>query len=364
MARIVLCSREWSTTTGRYVRELVHYLQEVDRKNEYFVLIKPEDMDSWTPTNPNFHKVACPHKEYSFDEQLGLKKQIESLKPDLVHFTMVQQPILYKGNVVTTMQDLTTLRFKNPSKNPIIFTIKQFVYGWVNKVAAKKSTLIITPTKFVKQDVIDYTKVAADKVRVTYEAADPLVGEATPFKPLANKKFIMYIGRPNPHKNLPRLINAFILLQTTHPELRLVLAGKLDAVYNKIKDDVESRGLKNVIFTDYITDGQLKWLYNHTSAYVFPSLSEGFGLPALEAMIHSAPVASSNATCLPEVYQDAALYFDPYREGEMASTIAHIIDNDSEQKRLIKKGTALAKQYSWKKMAKETLDVYNEALSQ
>lgn len=362
MARIVLCSREWNTSTGRYVRELVRYLQEVDHTNEYIILVQPQDVETWQPSNPNFQLVASPYKEYSFDEQIGLKRQLESLKPDLVHFTMVQQPIFYRGKVVTTMHDLTTLRFKNPSKNSLVFTIKQRIYGWVNKIVAKKSVSIITPSEFVKQDILNYTKIPAEKVHVTYEAADPLQGKVEPFKPVVNKQFIMYVGRPSPHKNLPRLISAFQLLQKTHPNLRLVLAGKLDSVYEKIRRNVEDTGIKNVIFTDYISDGQLRWLYNHTAAYVFPSLSEGFGLPGLEAMVHQAPVVSSNATCLPEIYKDSALYFNPYDEVDMAKTITKLLNDESVKNSLIKKGDRLVKQYSWKKMAEETLAIYEKAL--
>lgn len=361
--RIVLCSREWSSSTGRYVRSLVKYLEKIDHTNEYIVLLQPKDMEKWQPTNPNFRKVACPHKEYSFDEQLGLKRQLELLKPDLVHFTMVQQPVLYKGAVVTTMQDLTTLRFKNPTKNAAVFAFKQMVYGWVNKVAARKSRLIITPTEFVKNDVVAYTGISPDKVRVTLESADLITDPAEELTPLAGKQFILYVGRPNPHKNLPRLIEAFTVLKQTHPDLQLVIAGKFDEVYKKIQQDVAARGIKDVVFTDFISDGALKWLYQNCQAYVFPSLSEGFGLPGLEAMIHGAPVVSSDATCLPEVNGDAAHYFNPMDINDMAKKIADVIDDTTLRNELIAKGKKQVAKFSWERMAKQTLAAYNEALT-
>lgn len=360
--RIVLCSREWSSSTGRYVRSLVRYLEKIDHTNEYIVLLQPNDMDSWQPTNPNFRKVACPHKEYTFDEQLGLKRQLEQLQPDLVHFTMVQQPILYKGLVVTTMQDLTTLRFKNPTKNAVVFAFKQAVYGWVNKVAARKSRLVITPTEFVKNDVVAYTGINPAKIRVTLESADPITDPSEPQNSLKNTLFILYVGRPNPHKNLPRLIEAFSILKQSHPDLKLVIAGKLDDVYKKIQQNIEERGINDVVFTDFIPDGGLRWLYENCQAYAYPSLSEGFGLPALEAMIHGAPVVSSDATCIPEVLGKASHYFNPLDPNDMAKKIAEVLDDKALREKLIRDGKKQAAKYSWERMARQTLDVYNEAL--
>src|SRR5439155_192079 len=107
---------------------------------------------------------------------------------------------------------------------------------------------------------------------------------------------------------------------------------------------------------------QLRWFYENTAAYVFPSLSEGFGLPPLEAMWHGAPIVSSNATCLPEVNKDAAHYFDPLDVQEMADKISEVIESPDLQNELRKKGQNLVKTYSWERMAKQTLDVFNKAL--
>jgi glycosyltransferase involved in cell wall biosynthesis len=352
-------------STGRYVERLLHYLQEIDTKHEYVVLLRPKDMDGWEPTNKNFTKVACPFKEFTFAEQLGLLKQVRSLKPDLVHFSMVQQPIFYTGKVITTMHDLTTVRFKNPSKNPVIFTIKQIIYKQVNRIAARKSKAIITATEYVKDDVAKFAHVNSRKITVTPEAADRITDSPEPVEGLDDDtKFIMYVGRPFPHKNLGQLIKAFQILKKTHPDLKLVLAGKKDALYKQHAKDVERLEIPDVIFTGFVSEGQLRWLYEHTAAYIFPSLSEGFGLPGLEAMVAGAPVVSSNATCLPEVYGDAAEYFDPLKTEDIAAAIAKVIDNSSHRSKLIAQGSRQAAKYSWKRMAEQTLEVYKQVLGE
>lgn len=359
MSHILIDAREYATSTGRYISSLVHYLDRLESDHDYTILLKPTDMDKAAFVNPRFTKVACPYKEFTVQEQTGLLKQINSLNPDLVHFGKDHQPVLYRGKTITTMHDLTTTRFINPDKQPQVYAAKQLIYKWVVKRVARSSNAIITPTEYVKQDLIAYTGVDPAKITVTYESADVITDVPEPVASVAGKKFIMYIGRPTPHKNLPRLIEAFKSLKGQHPQLHLVLAGKLDANYRAIQQAEQNT---NIIFTDFVTEGQLRWLYEHCEAYVFPSLSEGFGLPGVEAMIHSAPVISSNATCLPEVYGDAAHYFDPLNVQAMADAINEVLTDKQLRERLITAGHAQAAKYSWKHMAEQTLALYNSVL--
>jgi glycosyltransferase involved in cell wall biosynthesis len=363
MARIVIDAREFTTTTGRYVYRLVQYLQEIDAKNEYIILLQPHDAKNWQPKAPNFEVVETKYKEFTFAEQLGFAWQLYRLKADLVHFGMVQQPLLYFKRSVTTMHDLITVRFRNPTKNPVVFWIKQQVYKLVNIWAPHKNKFIIVPTNFVKQDVANYSKVSPDKIVVTYESADYISDKPEPVKELINQDFIMYLGRPLPHKNLGRLIQAYAVLRKKHPKLKLAIAGKKGPMHNlHIKTATDLGVIDGVVFTGFVTEGQMKWMFEHVMSYVFPSLSEGFGLPALEAMAHGAPVASSNATCLPEVYGDSAHYFDPLDVNDMANKINDVITDEKLRTSLITKGSKQVSKYSWAKMAKETHKIYLDAL--
>ena len=362
MKKIVIDARELRTSSGRYVERLLHYLQTIDRGHNYSVLLKPADLEGWQPSNPNFEKVACPHKEFSFAEQLALKRQIAGLRADLVHFTFPQQPIYYSGRTVTTIHDLTTLRFGNPSKKPLVFKLKQQIYKYVIKRATRKSARVIVGSRFVKDDVVRFTGVSPDKIVVNHEAADVISEAAEPLPALEGKRFIMYIGRPTPHKNLERLVEAFEQLQARQPDLLLVLAGKKDANYQRIESQIQKKGVESVIFTDFVSDGQLRWLYENCAAYVFPSLSEGFGLPGLEAMQYGVPVVSSNATCLPEIYGDAAHYFDPLDVKAMADAINEVLTNGNLRQKLIAAGRDQVKKYSWGRMAEQTLAVYNHVM--
>lgn len=362
MSRIVIDAREYSTSTGRYINRLLHYMDKMEHEHDYTILLKPADTENANFANPKFTKLACPYKEFTFAEQLGLLKQINGLKPDVVHFGKDHQPVLYRGKTVTTMHDLTTMRFTNPDKHFLVYKTKQAVYKWVVRHVARKSDAVITPTEFVKQDVIKYTKTNPDKITVTYEAADPITDTPKPVEAVVGKQFIMYLGRPTPHKNLERLIEAFKQLKGQYPQLHLVLAGKLDSNYRAIKQKTENEQIANIIFTAFISEGELRWLLENCAAYVFPSLSEGFGLPGLEAMAHGAPVVSSNATCLPEVYGEAAHYFDPLDVQAMADAINEVLSDKQLRSRLIEAGRAQAAKYSWQRMADQTLAVYEQVL--
>jgi glycosyltransferase involved in cell wall biosynthesis len=365
MSKIVIDVRESGTSTGRYVDKLVEYLHQLQPRHSIILLARAERLKYLAEIAPNFIVFETPFKEFTFEEQIGLYKQVNTCEADLVHFPMVQQPVLYRGKVVTTMQDLTTIRFKNPTKNPVVFWAKQQVYKWLNKRVARKSAALITPTEFVKQDVAAYTHIKPEKITVTLEAADIITNAAEPVPELVGKQFIMYLGRPTPHKNLARLIQAFELLQQDRPELVLALAGKKDANYELVEQTAHKRNpdLRNVLFTGFVSDGQLKWMYENCRAYCFPSLSEGFGLPGLEAQRHGAPVACSNATCLPEVYGDSAHYFDPLDIEDMAAKIGEVVDDPILREDLIDKGYKQAAKYSWKRMAEQTLGVYEMALT-
>jgi glycosyltransferase involved in cell wall biosynthesis len=362
MKIIAIDARESGTSTGRYIDKLIEYLHVLKPEFDIYILAKPHRLDYFKELAPNFTVVKSAYKEFTFAEQLGFCVQLMRLRVNLVHFSMVQQPVLYPGKVVTTMHDLTTVRFKNPNKNPVVFAIKQQIYKWVNERVAHKSAAIITPSEFVKDDVARFARINSRKVVVTYEAADAITDPPEPIKNLVNKKFIMYVGRPTPHKNLERLIDAFSALRGQHPNLYLVLAGKMDDNYRRIEKDAQQRNLKKVVFTDFVSEGQLRWLYEHCQAYVFPSLSEGFGLPGLEAMAHGAVVVSSNATCLPEIYGQAAHYFDPLDVQAMSDAINEVLTNKSLRDRLSRAGISQVQKYSWQRMAEQTYDIYRQIL--
>jgi glycosyltransferase involved in cell wall biosynthesis len=183
---------------------------------------------------------------------------------------------------------------------------------------------------------------------------------------MKHQQYLMYVGSQSDYKNVRRLIQAHQSLLSSHPDLKLVLVGKTTGINGRAAGRnqawSEAQGHKNVIFTGFVPDPQLAWLYTHTAAYVFPSLMEGFGLPGLEAMLYGAPVVSSNATCLPEVYGEAAEYFDPTDTDAMAQAIEHVLTDKNRREQLVKAGAAQVTKYSWRRMAEQTHQAYLNAV--
>lgn len=358
---IVIDARIIHSSTGRYVERLLHYLQQVDTDNKYTILIPSKDVEYWTPTASNFTVQTADYKNYSFSEQIGFKKLLDSLHPDLVHFCMPQQPIFYTGASVTTFHDLTLLDTYNSDKNWFVFHAKQLVGRLVFTIAARKSRYIITPTEYVRQDVSKRLRIATGKIITTYEAADIVEGESKAYEQ-PFKEFILYVGQQSDYKNIKRLGDAHQKLLETHPDLGLILVGNKNASALKTEAYFNNKQYKNILFTGFVDDDQLSWLFKNCRVYVFPSLMEGFGLPGLEAMNYGAPVASSSATCLPEVYGSAAHYFDPTDCDDIVRAINDILTNPAYRDKLIANGYKQVKKYSWLRMAEQTHAVYLNAL--
>ncbi len=361
MSHIAIDARIINSSTGRYVERLLNYLQQIDQVNNYSILVLAKDKNYWQPTANNFKVKIADFKNYSINEQFGFKQFLDQLSPDLVHFCMPQQPILYHGNHVTTFHDLTLLKTYNTDKNWLIYHFKQVIGKYVFKQVAKSSNQIIVPSNFTKNELLKLVNIPADKITITYEAADVYVDKLTTYKhPF--KQFILYVGQQRDYKNIRYLGDAHQKLLKKHPDLGLILVGKINDSAKINQQYFVENNYKNIIFTDFIPDNQRDWLYTQATAYVFPSLMEGFGLPGLEAMGYGAPVISSDATCLPEVYGDAAYYFNPDDVNDIARAINDVLTDDKLRDDLIKKGYKQIKKYSWLRMAQQTHEIYIKAL--
>lgn len=362
--RIVIDARLIGTSTGVYIENLLNHLQNIDTTNEYVVLEPKEG--SWKPKATNFRTITAPIRIYTFAEQFRLALILFSLKPDLVHFCMPQQPLLYiKGKRVTTVHDTTLVRYDNIDMNPLIYKTRKFIFSRLLKNVARRSQAIVIPTQYVKNDLLAYTSEQyRDKFFVTPEAGEPLAPAPEPIKVLLGKKFFFFVGNAFPYKNIPRIIDAYAQLKKKYPDMHLALAGKKDFFYEEIEKYVQEQNIPDVHILGFVSEGEKRWMFQNAQCYVVASLSEGFHIPGLEAMYEGCAVVSSNATCLPEVYKDAAYYFDPLSVDDMVVKIDTVLGDDTLRQDLIAKGYSQVKKYSWRRMAEQTLAVYNKVLSE
>lgn len=360
-SHIAIDARAIKSSTGTVLQMLLPHLQRLDTKRRYTIIMKEEDRGFWTPSASNFSTVYIDVEDYSFGVQTRYLSLLNTLRADLVWFFMPEQPLLYRGRVVTTFHDFTM------QKTPTVGTkrrLRSYVKIPVGRAAfaaaARKSTLISCPSEYTRQDLLGRYDIDPGKVRTIYNGAEVTLHELAPY-PHDFGRFLLYVGQHGWHKNVPRLCEAHQALLERHPDLGLVFVGKLDFYVQRTKDWCEAQGLRNIHFTGFLPDGQRDWLYSQAAAYVFPSLAEGFGLPGIEAMGHGTPVVSSNATCLPEVYGEAAQYFDPEDVTDITRAIEEVLTDPALRDTLIARGRAQAARYSYARMAQETLDLFDEA---
>lgn len=380
---------------GRYIRNLLVNLQKLDDKNEYFIFLLDKNFISLTFKN-NFKKVKANFKWYGLSEQLKFPKLLSRYKLDLVHFPHFNVPIFYndswssahQGKFVVTIHDLIHQHFemrRATTHDPLVYKIKQFGYKKIFNNAIKKSQKILTPSKFVKDQLTSESEVNEKKIIVTPEAVDDRI--LTIVKNLSQKNidqaldhlyvkrpFIFYVGNAHPHKNVEELIRAFRVVRENHKELSLVLSGNDHYFWQRIKKELgeiptshaslnDIKGARNdVIFTGFISDEELVALYKSAKAFVMPSFEEGFGIPLLEAFACGCPVVSSNAGSLPEVGGDACLYFDPKSINDIGNKISEVLNDNKLRSQMVKKGEQRYKQFSWEKLGEQTLNVYKDAV--
>ena len=361
------------TGIGRYIINLINQIDKIsfqsEDKNEYIILLRKKYFDSLVFKNKNIKKVLADYSHYSFKEQFLLPFQLFLLKPNVVHFPHFNVPFLWFGKYVVTIHDLIKHQsrgIKTTTHNPFIYWLKHIFYLFIVYSAVKRAKKVITPSKWWKNELIKIYNLTQDKVVVTYEGVD----DKFKFKKESSsnilekfkikKPFVIYTGSLYPHKNADRLLEAIIKINREKKiKLNLVLVCARNFFLKRFEKKVKDKKAESLVkLVGFVDDKDLVALYKEAEAFVFPSLLEGFGLTGLEAMSLGLPTICSSASCLPEVYGQAVAYFDPLDINDMVEKIIQVVSDDDFKKCLTKAGFEKVKEYSWQKMAKETLMIY------
>jgi glycosyltransferase involved in cell wall biosynthesis len=365
--KIGIDCRLWGETgVGRYIRNLVLHLQKLDNKNEYVLFILSKDRTEIVRQiqNDKFKLIEANIKWHTLAEQIKFPQVLNKENLDIVHFPYFSVPIFYNRPFVVTIHDLIINHFSTGRASTLafpIYNLKLLAYKFVLSQASKKASKIIAVSNATKDEIIDHLKISKEKISVTYEGADEKILNVKNRKPEINGRYFLYVGNAYPHKNLERLLKAF---ETLNSDDKLVLVGKEDDFYKRLKQIAAGMNLsEKVIFKQNIGDEELSNLYKNAAAFVMPSLMEGFGLPMLEAMANNCLVLASNIPSLREICADAAIYFDPYNIKDIAEKMSKVYSDNMNNNSQKQKGLGRVKLFSWKKMAKETLEIYENSVN-
>lgn len=265
---------------------------------------------------------------------------------------------------ILTIHDLIPLIY------PEWYGVQYDYYNEVIRQGAVEADVVVAVSEYTKQDIVKYYGIPEEKIKVVYNGLFPsklfgkdAVGEAV--TGLEKVDFLLSVSGVGPHKNQTGLVEGFLRYRQHHPEddLKLVLAGPVRR-YEVVREilekykDVE----KCVIFTGFVSDAQLIWLYRRARAFLYVSLYEGFGLPILEAMSVGKAVICSDTTSMPEVGGKAVEYCNPQETDSIEAAIAHVIDDKEYRNKLEAQALKQAALFSYSRAAHETLEIYHQFL--
>ncbi len=353
-----------NTGIGRYTKNLLLAAKSLpDFKKYNFTLIVQKESLSEIKADLgqsyNYYPVNIPH--YSLKEQLILPFVIYKLKPDLVHFTHFNKPCCYLNNSLVTIHDLIkhlSTGKDTTTQNQAIYWLKHFAYRFISFMAIKTSKIIV-PSNYWRDILIKKYQIKPQNITTTHEAVDPTFLQQSAPLVTKPKNYLVYTGNLYPHKNIQIIFEALKKL----PDVKLKIISARSVFSQRAETLIKKFNLQNQVeFLGFVKDSDFPTIYSNSLALVHPSLLEGFSLTGLEAMSLNTPVISSNTSCLPEIYQDSVLYFDPHQPQELVDVINLLKKSPKIRQNLIKKGIAQVKKYSWAKTAQQTLNVYQKSL--
>lgn len=352
---------------GRYAYNLCRSLSGVGAGHTFFLLYDPTARNSRfalaeLASLPNIKLRPVNAGIFSVRSQVSLPLILQTERIDVYHSPYYVRPYAAFVPTVVTLHDAIPVMFPEDGllgRSRLAFTL-------ATKLTIATATRIIVGSETAGRDFRRLLGVPPEKVKTIYHAVDE---RFRPFDPDAiamvrhrlglPSKFLLHVGINKPHKNLARLIEAFSRLEDS--ETALVLAGPEDQRYHQPRELVERLGLQcRVRFLGLVDEESLPGLYAAATAFVFPSLYEGFGLPVLEAMASGTPVLCSSASCLPEVVGGAAVLVDPLDTDAWAAAMTRIVKDGGLRAEMRRRGLARAAEFSWEKTARATLEVYGE----
>jgi glycosyltransferase involved in cell wall biosynthesis len=359
---------------GTYIRNLLKGFAQVGAPHDFLLVAHPRDEGEFAGLPPNFRFLPYDRTDSHRLAHIAFPAFVRRAKPDLSHIPLNIVAQTMPSPYVVTVHDLSSLIYERLSgwrQDLRVFGMRRALTRAAGIIAVSESTrhdlesLLGIPGRSVRRIH------GAPDVRFLHgpgrESSSPEDRRNILERYGINYPFLLYAGSIQPHKNIPRLVEAFALLRGElehHPvygNLRLIIIGdEISRFPNVRRTVIQSRVESTVRFLGFVPLETLRVFYESAAAFVFPSLYEGFGLPPLEAMASGTPVVVSNVTSLPEVVGDAARMVSPDNVFEIARGIREVLVDEELRETLRHRGAERLRLFSWERTASETLEVYQE----
>lgn len=351
---------------GNYAAELVRALLRADRIDCSVLLYTHRSLGRLEPAFDGAIAAAgrfAPSRWLWVHFGVGMLARRDGCH--VLHCPNGMGPLFSPIPMVLTIHDLSL--FRHPGSHPrrrVLFT------GRLLPRLAQRAAAIAADSEFTRQEILTLLKIPAERVHTVHCAAGEMFAPVTSAERLAEVRqrwqlpehFVLFVGTIEPRKNLHRLVRAFRQVKRRGFPHTLALAGAMGWQMAGLPREIEQLGLGEAVrLLGHVPDADLPALYSLADLFVYPSLYEGFGLPALEAMACGAPVLSSNGSALAEVCGEAACLIDPHDQEALGESMAGLLRDPERRADLRDRGLARARDFSWNRAARETLSLYRRA---
>lgn len=356
-SRVTLARR---TGTEHYALALLRALLDADSSGRYTLFFRDQPPAGLLPAGPQMtHRVIPFPRLWT---HIRFAAALWQLRPDVTFVPAHALPLWFPGPAVVTIHDVGYHYF--PGAHP---RWPRVYLDWSTRRAVARAAIVLADSEATRQDLVAIYGADASRIRVVYPGLDPALAPVTDPAALARVRakyglpdqYLFFLGTLQPRKNIARLVAAYRASGAAARGIGLVLGGVRGWLY----DPAWTAGVPGVIETGYVADEDVAALYSGALALVFPSLYEGFGFPALEAMRCGTPVIASNTSSLPELVGEAGLLIDPLDVDAIAAAISRVVDDAGLRARLVAAGHARAAQFSWERAARQTLEALQAAAS-
>ncbi len=365
---------------GNYVYSLLSSISQIPSRHEVFLFVNAPDSRNpqALPAMPaTWRLIALPGRNYAVQEQIALPVLVLKHRIDLLHCPANTFPLFLPAKValVVTVHDVMYLMAQKRlgGRSSVYQRLGRTYRALVVRRLRRRAASLLTVSNRSAEDIASYLGVARSAVTVTYEAAPPqfrrIEAGSESVKAVRARRhlesdFILALGGVDPRKNTDAVLTAYSAFRRrSNLRHKLAIVGLPDGATARFARIAERAGLaQDVEFPGFVSEDELVSLYNSASVFVYPSRYEGFGLPVLEAMSCGTPVIASTAGAVPEVAGDAAILVDPDDTRALCDAMIAVASDTTAQRTLSAKGLLRAREFSWPRCARETLDAYERTL--